>query len=245
MIEWLRHAATDPSVVVGSETLPILMTRKPRARRLIMRLAENGRAVEVTLPTRVPSAEAIRFVESRRDWLAQQLAKRRAMREPMAGGTVLYRGSPLPFERREGWPRNPRLLFDDEGPMRLELGGPQEGVATRLGKWLEGEATSLMSADLQHYCHAAGVAVPRLALSRAKRRWGSCSSKGTLRVNWRLVQAPDAVRRSVVAHEVAHLVHFDHSPRFHALLADIYEGDLPAANRWLKANGPDLYIDFG
>jgi predicted metal-dependent hydrolase len=53
------------------------------------------------------------------------------------------------------------------------------------------------------------------------------------------------VRRSVVAHEVAHLVHFDHSARFHALLAEIYDGDLPAADAWLKRHGRSLYAPLG
>jgi predicted metal-dependent hydrolase len=57
--------------------------------------------------------------------------------------------------------------------------------------------------------------------------------------------APDAVRRSVVAHEVAHLTHFDHSPAFHAHLEALFEGDLPAANRWLKREGRSLYAHFG
>jgi predicted metal-dependent hydrolase len=66
-----------------------------------------------------------------------------------------------------------------------------------------------------------------------------------VRLNWRLVMAPDDVRRSVVAHEVAHLVHFDHGMRFHALLGQIYEGEIAAANRWLKREGRSLYASFG
>jgi hypothetical protein len=57
--------------------------------------------------------------------------------------------------------------------------------------------------------------------------------------------APAEVRRSVVAHEVTHLVHFDHSPAFHALLDELYEGDMRAANRWLKRHGRGLYQPFG
>ena len=53
------------------------------------------------------------------------------------------------------------------------------------------------------------------------------------------------MRRSVVAHEVAHLIHFDHSPAFHALLDELFEGDLRAANRWLKRSGRALYLPFG
>jgi predicted metal-dependent hydrolase len=101
-----------------------------------------------------------------------------------------------------------------------------------------------MEADLLHYCTAAEVAAPRLRLSRARRRWGSCSSDGTVRINWRLVQAPDHVRRSVVAHEVAHLVHFDHSREFYALFARIFDGDATAADKWLKTQGRSLYAQF-
>ena len=57
--------------------------------------------------------------------------------------------------------------------------------------------------------------------------------------------APDEVRRSVIAHEVAHLVHFDHSPAFHALLARLFGAGLPAADRWLKREGRSLYGYFG
>ncbi len=82
-------------------------------------------------------------------------------------------------------------------------------------------------------------------LSRATRRWGSCAHDGTIRLNWRLVMAPDSVRRSVVAHEVAHLLHMDHSPRFHAALNALFENDIDVANQWLKREGRSLYVPFG
>lgn len=102
-----------------------------------------------------------------------------------------------------------------------------------------------MHADLVELAPRAARPLPQLRLSRAQRRWGSCSSSGIVRLNWRLVQAPDFVRRSVVAHEVAHLVHFDHSPAFHALLEHVYGGPLEEADAWLRANGRGLYADFG
>src|SRR5690606_31454943 len=114
-----------------------------------------------------------------------------------------------------------------------------------LRRWLEGEARPLLAEDLAHYCALAGRDAPKLALSNARRRWGSCAANGAIRINWRLIMAPDCVRRSVVAHEVAHLVHFDHSARFHALLRELFEGDLAAANAWLKREGQNLYRPFG
>ena len=106
-------------------------------------------------------------------------------------------------------------------------------------------ALRLLADDLAHYCLRDGRRAPPLALSRAQRRWGSCAADGAIRINWRLIMAPDAVRRSVVAHEVAHLTHFDHSPAFHAHLGALFEGDVSAANRWLKREGRSLYAHFG
>jgi predicted metal-dependent hydrolase len=127
----------------------------------------------------------------------------------------------------------------------LRIGGSAESLATRLQRWLESEAQRLLEGDLAFYCERAGHAAPPLRLSRAQRRWGSCSDRKAIRINWRLVQAPDTVRRSVVAHEVAHLTHFDHSPAFHALLRALFEEEIGAADGWLKAHGRSLYATFG
>ena len=65
----------------------------------------------------------------------------------------------------------------------LRLGGPAESMETRVRRWLEGEALALSQADLVHFCAVAEQTVPDLRLSRAQRRWGSCSSRGTVRIN--------------------------------------------------------------
>ncbi len=72
-------------------------------------------------------------------------------------------------------------------------------------------------------------------------RWGSCATTGAIRYSWRLILAPPAVRQSVVAHEVAHLVHPNHGPAFWALAAELTAGDLTAARAWLKAHGAALH----
>jgi len=141
-------------------------------------------------------------------------------------------------------------LIRNRRAKRLTLRLAPDGSAVRitlprrLQRWLEAEALRLFAADARDYCTAAGLDTASVKLTRARKRWGSCSSEGVLRLNWRLVQAPDAIRRSVVAHEVAHLVHFDHSPAFHALLGELYEGDIDQANRWLSRHGRELYAAF-
>jgi predicted metal-dependent hydrolase len=240
MIEWLNADRRPPAIELAGRVLPIELNRHARARRLTLRLAPDGSAVKITLPRWCRSQDAIAFAQVRKPWLEAQLAKVPAAADPVMRGTLRYRGEELAIDWQAGAPRRAALA---EG--RLTLGGPRETMALRLRRWLETAGQRLLAEDLAQYCRAAGVPVPQLRLTRAGRRWGSCSTSGVVRVNWRLAMAPDFVRRSVVAHEVAHLVHFDHSPAFHALLGDLFEGEIAEADRWLKAHGRALYADFG
>lgn len=244
MIDWLRKEMLEPEIelesATGTRTLPIVLRRHPRARRMTLRLAPDGSEARVSLPQWASSREAIEFAQSRQTWLEGQLAKIPQDAAPMPGGTLLYRGEVMQINWDATAPRKPQ--FDDG---MVTLGGPQSSLLPRLQKALEARALDLFEDDRDHYCAAAGLDAAPVKLSRAQRRWGSCSSKKALRINWRLIQAPDYVRRSVVAHEVTHLVHFDHSPAFHAMLGSLFEGDIRTADAWLKDKGRSLYASFG
>lgn len=240
MIDWLRREAIVPEVDLGGRTVPIAIRRNARARRLTLRLAPDGSEVRVTLPRWCANREALAFVHARIDWLAEQLGKVPSRRPPAPGGTLLYRGRELTIDWQPGGKRTPVI-----GGETIVVGGPEDNLAPRLRRWLEREALRLLGEDLVFFSERAGVALPALRLTRAQRRWGSCSTSGTVRINWRLVQAPDHVRRSVVAHEIAHCLHFDHSPAFHAALDRIFDGDIAASDAWIKAHGRSLYAAFG
>lgn len=240
MIEWLRDQHLEPRIAIGDRVLPIELRRHPTAKRLTLRLAPDGNAVRITLPRWCASKEAIAFAHARADWLAEQIAKVPQPRDPLETRRIDYRGREIAVDWQANAPRKPVLSGG-----ALAIGGPEETLGKRLQRWLEQEALKLFGADAAFYCERAAVPPASVRLTRAKRRWGSCSSEGVLRLNWRLVQAPDHVRRSVVAHEVAHLVHFDHSPDFHALLDRIFETDIADANRWLSQHGRTLYASFG
>ena len=240
MIDWLKRVPIEPEIDLGGDIVPIALRRHPTAKRLTLRLAPDGSEVRITLPQWARSAEAIAFAHTRRDWLAEQYARVPRREVPGPGSAILYRGESVAIAWEEKAPRRPALA---EG--KVQLGGPRDGLEGRLKRWLEREALALFERDMHDYTGAASLGPVPVALSRAQKRWGSCSDKKRIRINWRLVQAPDFVRRSVVAHEVAHLVHFDHSPAFHALLGGIYEGDITHADAWLKENGRSLYASFG
>ena len=235
-----KRQAAPHTITVGNRVLPLVVRRLRQARRITLRLAPDGSEARISMPTWGRTSEAIRFAEMRRDWLAAQLARIPPLAEIEPDGTLPYRGEMLRIAWQPAALRKPAL---HDGV--IVVGGAAEGIGGRMQRWLEAEALRLTQDDLVHYCARAGQAVPRLALSRAQRRWGSCSSGGTIRINWRLIMAPDFVRRSVVAHEVAHMTHFDHSPAFHAHLAGLYEADIDEANLWLRHHGRSLYRLFG
>lgn len=245
MLDWMKPTHLEPEIELGGTSVPIALKRHPTAKRLTMRLAPDGSEVRITMPKWARTAEAIAFARSRTEWLEEQLAKIPKRVAPGPGSVVQFRGRDVQIAWDEKAPRKPKIDGDV-----LTIGGPSAGLETRLQRWLEKEALELFEGDVADYTAAAQLAPVPVGISRAQRRWGSCSDGGStgskrIRLNWRLIQAPDAIRRSVAAHEVAHLIHFDHSPAFHALLGSIYEGDIKAADRWLKANGRGLYAQFG
>lgn len=240
MIDWHRRPQLEPEIELAGKRVPIVLKRLHNARRLTLRLAPDGSEVRVTLPAWAEGHEAIAFAHARSEWLTGQIGKLPQRAAPEPGGTILYRGDALRLAWESSAPRRPVVDGD-----ALRIGGPQTGLETRLRRWLEAEALRLCEADMREYCAAAAVDPVTVGITRAQRRWGSCSDRSRIRINWRLVQAPDHVRRSVVAHEVAHLVHFDHSAAFHALLARIFEGEIIVADRWLKEHGRGLYAAFG
>ena len=240
MIDWLRKEMIEPEIELNGTTIPIILKRHSRARRLTLRMAPDGSSVQITLPQWARGREAIAFAHARRDWLSDQHAKIPQRQSPTPGSTIRFRGNDLTVEWSHDAPRRPHRRVD-----AVVIGGPRDALERRLSRWLEREALTLFENDAIEFCEVAKLDPVPVALSRAQRRWGSCSDRKRIRLNWRLVQAPDFVRRSVVAHEVTHLVHFDHSPAFHAMLDEIYDDDISKADRWLKQHGRSLYTSFG
>ncbi|NBC37301.1 DUF45 domain-containing protein [Novosphingobium sp. FSY-8] len=240
MLDWLRRKPQDtPTLAVGGRSLPLAIRRMAQARRMTLRLAPDGSEIRVTMPKWGMTQDALDFARARIDWIEGQLSHARPVQQILPGMQLPFRGRLVTLCHDPAERRVIRLQGD-----LLMLGGAVESIEPRLARWLKAQARELFAADLADYAARAGVPMPPLALSNARARWGSCSSTGAVRLNWRLVMAPDAVRRSVVAHEVAHLVHFDHSPRFHALLGSLFEGDMGTANSWLKRHGRSLYAHF-
>lgn len=200
-----------------------------------MRADAVRREIRITMPNYTPTDVAMDFVAKKRQWIAARLQSAPDAAPVSRGSEIAIEGEAHLIEWQADWPR---AIRHTEGTLRL--GGPEAMIEARVLRWLKAEARRVYASDLAHYCVRAGEATPRLSLGDPRSRWGSCSSRGTISLSWRLIMAPAHVRRSVIAHEVAHMRHMDHSRDFYGWLDQLYEGDRKAADRWLKMHGTGL-----
>lgn len=228
--------ADPPQIWIGDDAWPVRLVHHARAQRYRLVFDAARSELRLTLPRRGNSAKALKWAAAQQDWLAAQLDK--AVLPVLVGA-----GSELPLRglvHRVDWnPARPRAVRA-EGDMLL-LGGPADTVGRRIERWLKAEALALMACESREIAARAGLAVGRVGVGDPRSRWGSCTATGDLRYSWRLILAPDHVRRATVAHEVAHLRHMDHGPAFHALVDELHEGDVGAARAWLRREGRGLH----
>jgi predicted metal-dependent hydrolase len=214
----------------------ILVVRNARARRTRLSFDPVTGRARLTLPSRASATKALAWAHAQRAWIERQ-RERLPEARPFAHGAVLpVDGRSLTITWCPDAPRLPALSED-----RLLVGGPAGMVPRRVEAWLRGQALTLLEVDTAFYAKRAGVIVSGVAVGDARGRWGSCAHHGAIRYSWRLVLAPPEVRRATAAHEVAHRVHMDHSPAFHALVAQLYGREPKAERAWLRVNGAALH----
>ncbi|MGR6330690.1 M48 family metallopeptidase [Sphingomonas sp. XXL09] len=225
----------------AADDLAIDIVRHPTARRIRLVIDPASGAVRLVLPRRAALKPALAWAQGKADWIrGQRAALPQAV--PFAPGTMLpVADTPLTI----AWTPGSRRRVERDGAT-LSLSGPAETVPRRVEAWLRAQALAVLSADTAVYAARAGVTVSKVAIGDPRGRWGSCAQDGAIRYSWRLILAPGWVRRATAAHEVAHRVHMDHSPAFHAVVARLYAGDPDgqhpdAARAWLRAHGAALH----
>lgn len=101
-------------------------------------------------------------------------------------------------------------------------------------------ARDIFTRKTAYYARIMGVSYGRIAIREQKTRWGSCSSKGNLNFNWRLILAPEEVLDYIVVHELAHRREMNHSKAFYAVVESVLP-DYRQARRWLRDHGGSLF----
>ena len=216
----------------GRLPVPLLLLRHPRARRYILRLTPDGTA-RVTIPRGGSAAEARQFAERHLGWIERQWQKRAAEaarpRTWTAGGTVLFRGERFVLTT-SGDGTAGRVAFADQMVPVVNTGGDlRPAIEAHLWQ-LAARELPVRVAEL---AGSQGLRVRRVTVRNQRSRWGSCSRRGTVSLNWRLIQTPAFVGDYLIWHELTHLRELNHSRHFWRELARVCP-PYREAERWLK-----------
>jgi predicted metal-dependent hydrolase len=239
----LYRRPAEPSRLLvkhGSQIYSVRLRRHRRARRYTLRIHPSDREAILTMPPRGTLVDAKDFAQRHGGWIAARLG-RLPKAAPFQHGTIVpLRGIAHRIVHRSGERGTVWTETRDSGERILCVAGDPEHLDRRVHDFLKREARRDLQKAAQRYADALGVKVKRLSIRDQSSRWGSCTSAGSLSFSWRLILAPPHVLDYLAAHEVAHLVEMNNSPRFWKVVARVCD-HVERAKKWLDAEGNDLH----
>lgn len=218
-------AVEEPRTIrLRDRDIPYLLKRSQKRRTIVLTVDQNGLAVHAPWRSSMRRIEAA-VLEGER-WIVKKLeewSRYPARRQTWADGDgIRFLGRDLKLEvAADTIAQTATLAEGDILRIALPEPGNRAMVLAAVVKWYRRHAHASFSERIACFAPQLGVPVPRLFLSSARTRWGSCNVKGDVRLNWRLIQASQATVDYVVVHELAHLIEMNHSRRFWNLVAGI------------------------
>lgn len=227
--------------LANGETISYLLERRPR-RTVGLKITENGLVVHA--PKRIFAFQLNQILIEKSSWILNKLQAREANQvekiEWIDGEHLLYLGNDIQLSISPNH-HNKKPIFDEN---KLKIHALQANIHAGAGRvviqWYKQQAKLDFSRRLEILATKLGVATPPLTLSNAQSRWGSCNSRGEVRLSWRLLQAPPHIINYVICHELAHLKQMNHSAKFYAVLESLFP-NYKAAEKELKALSPQLH----
>jgi len=216
---------------IGSKSIPLLFVQNPKARRYLLRLRADGVA-RVTVPKRGSISTARKFVGKNIGWLEQQIqrleAQPKTTNEWRLGTQIYFRGEQVKIEVETA----NQIRFGSE---LLRLRNVSVDFKPAIQKHLRKLAQKELPDRVLELASLHSIQISRVSVRNQKSRWGSCSRRGTISLNWRLIQTPDFVREYIILHELAHRRQMNHSDQFWQEVERLCP-DYLTAERWLKHN---------
>ncbi|HBX23833.1 MAG TPA: M48 family peptidase [Desulfotomaculum sp.] len=207
--------------------------------------AERG--VVVTAPLNCGTNVLDGFVKEKTMWIRERLqhlenlAGCRVPREFVSGEKLFFMGDQYTLLVKESNGDQNVLIQDREIHVAISDVENSPGVVVKniLVKWYKGRARQLINARVDLFAATIEQKPTAIKIKQQKSRWGSCSARGNLNFNWKLVMAPIEIIDYVVVHELCHLIRLDHSAEFWHLVASLMP-DYKKKRQWLREFGPAL-----
>lgn len=221
---------TEDDILALSPHLAV--KRSKRARRVALRMDSANRKVNLVIPARSSLNKAYDFALQHQEWIAAKI-------NDVPEGVPFAEGAVLPILGRDR-----EIIMAEASGITLTddvliVPPGRAALNTRVRRFLKEEARATLSALAYEKAAEIGKPIKDIQVRDTKSRWGSCGPDGKLSFSWRLVFAPWESLDYVVAHEVAHLTHMNHSPDFWALCTEL-STDYTTGKKWMRDNGNNL-----
>lgn len=237
----------EPSSATALQAFAITVKRSPRRSTIEIIIRDGG--VSLMLPTFVSKAEGMAFVRKKQRWISStlekqiQVEKEKRRKIYLEGESFELLGKS--YKLRVFITPNPTTtLVNGElyvGIRRSYRGTKQEAVKQQVWSWYEEQALKILSQKTYAMAEKIGKKVAAVKMRRTKTKWGHCTREGVIQYNWQIITAPEAVVDYLVAHEVSHLVHLNHGPRFWRHVAKLCP-DYLQHEQWLKHLGHTIEL---
>ena len=220
------------SIIHGDSTIRYTVVRSARRKKTLTITIDPDDGVRVLVPLRTPNAEIEAMVRKRAAWVLRKLAEERTEPKPKlleTGDTLHYLGREVRLLVQFTSDEAPTVSLDSgflkvACPVRLPDDDRAATIRWALLGWYRERAAELLLKSVERWQPRVGVSAERISIGDQKTRWGSCSSKGSLRFNLRLAMVPQALIDYVAVHELCHLLEANHSTSFwrhvHQVLPD-------------------------
>jgi predicted metal-dependent hydrolase len=221
----------------SGEEIPIIFSAKRGIKNITVRpKLLHPKQINISKPRLVSEKYVLRFLESKRDWAEKIFARAPEKHKLSFGDTISILGNEYKIVQGETL-RTTTHIYNDE----LIVGGDETTLESRLQRFAKQIFSDFAKMAATEFADALGVKAHKITLKDTTSRWGSCAANGNIALSWRLCFAPDWVARYVIAHEMAHLKHFDHSPAFWATVGALYGTGYNRAKEWLRKFGATLH----
>lgn len=206
---------------------------------------EEG-AVSVVVPNSTSLEKIDQLLLSKRQWIREKMAIQREMAPPtskeyVSGEAFPYLGRNYRLKVERG-PFSPAKLLQGRLVVQTPEGSEQPHmIRNALVRWYKRQAENKVREKVKRYAPIVGVKPTGVSIKTFKARWGSCTAKGELEFNWRIMLAPNRMVDYIVIHELCHLIHHDHSPAFWHEVGRVMP-DYQVCREWLRENSEGLVV---
>ena len=205
-------------------------------KRLTLRIDTKNAQAVLTLPRLCSKQKAYEFVSSKQDWIIEHLAKIPKTKDFENNETISLFGKEVKIIHLNNSHKATHIENDT-----LYVSGDILFLHRRVKDYIKKEAKKEFLRISQEFAKKINCKIESVSIKDTKSRWGSCSSLNNINYNWRIALAPASVINYLIAHEVSHLKHLDHSYMFWKCVKELYP-EASAGKNWLKTNGSKLFL---